>query len=159
MADRVILLNQGRIVQNGTPVELYEAPANTFAARFIGTPPMNLLGLVAHPDGAAIDGTDGPALLPHSCSGGVLGVRPEHVAVRDDHGHAATVESVEYQGGDSLVACRIGAARVAARTQGAVPWRRGDPVRLSWVGGAQHYFNAAGERAAVPVRDAATMLS
>ena len=43
MADRVILLNAGRIEQNGTPVELYERPANAFVARFIGTPPMNLL--------------------------------------------------------------------------------------------------------------------
>ena len=45
MADRVILLNSGRIEQNGTPVELYETPANAFVARFIGTPPMNLLPL------------------------------------------------------------------------------------------------------------------
>ena len=47
MADRVVLLNGGRIEQNGTPVELYETPANTFVARFIGTPPMNLLPLDA----------------------------------------------------------------------------------------------------------------
>src|SRR6184192_3107269 len=54
MADRVVLMNGGRIVQNGTPVELYEQPANTFAARFIGTPPMNLLDLEKGPDGAVI---------------------------------------------------------------------------------------------------------
>ena len=47
MADRVVLLNRGRIEQNATPVELYERPANTFVARFIGTPPMNLLPLEA----------------------------------------------------------------------------------------------------------------
>ena len=47
MADRVVLLNAGRIEQDGTPVELYETPANTFVARFIGTPPMNLLKLDA----------------------------------------------------------------------------------------------------------------
>ncbi|HWD36077.1 MAG TPA: sn-glycerol-3-phosphate ABC transporter ATP-binding protein UgpC, partial [Casimicrobiaceae bacterium] len=45
MADRVILLNSGRIEQNGTPADLYECPVNTFVARFIGTPPMNLLRL------------------------------------------------------------------------------------------------------------------
>ena len=54
MADRVILLNGGRIEQNGTPVELYEQPANTFVARFIGTPPMNLLALEAGAGGAVI---------------------------------------------------------------------------------------------------------
>ena len=63
MADRVILLNRGEIEQNGTPVDLYETPANTFVARFIGTPPMNLLPLVARRDGAVIAGTDGPAVL------------------------------------------------------------------------------------------------
>src|SRR5690554_1676317 len=92
MADRVILLDQGRIVQNGAPVDLYETPANTFAARFIGTPPMNLVPLVAHDDGAAIEGTDGPALLPAECVGGMLGVRPEHIALRLDRGIPATVE-------------------------------------------------------------------
>ena len=52
MADRVVLLNRGRIEQNATPVELYESPANTFVARFIGTPPMNLLPLEAGRGGA-----------------------------------------------------------------------------------------------------------
>ena len=52
MADRVVLLNRGRIEQNATPVELYERPANTFVARFIGTPPMNLLPLERGADGA-----------------------------------------------------------------------------------------------------------
>jgi sn-glycerol 3-phosphate transport system ATP-binding protein len=62
MADRVILLNRGEIEQNGMPVDLYETPANTFIARFIGTPPMNLLPLAARCDGAVIAGTD------HRCS-------------------------------------------------------------------------------------------
>ena len=59
MADRVILLNAGRIEQNGAPADLYEHPANTFVARFIGTPPMNLLRLAARDGGAVVDGTDG----------------------------------------------------------------------------------------------------
>src|SRR6185437_1369270 len=63
MADRVVLMREGRIEQNGTPVQLYESPANTFAARFIGTPPMNLLRLEAGPGGAVIAGTEGPPLL------------------------------------------------------------------------------------------------
>ena len=159
MADRVILLNQGRIEQNGAPVDLYEEPANTFVARFVGTPPMNLLALGPHRDGAAIDGTDGPAVLPRECAGGSLGVRPEHIELRLDRGVAATVEGVEYLGGDSLVSCRLGAARVAVRAQGTVGLNRGDPIRLGWAGGAQHYFDASGTRAEVPARDTATMLT
>ena len=58
MADRVILLSGGRIEQNGAPADLYETPANTFVARFIGTPPMNLLKLERGADGAVIAGID-----------------------------------------------------------------------------------------------------
>ena len=79
MADRVILLNGGRIEQNGTPVELYETPANVFVARFIGTPPMNLLRMERGPGGAVIAGTEGPTVLPSEYAGGMLGVRPEHI--------------------------------------------------------------------------------
>jgi len=149
MADRVILLNRGRIEQNGAPVELYEAPANAFVARFIGTPPMNLLPLVEGAGGAIVDGTDGPALLPRECAGGSLGVRPEHLrfAARG-RGLPATVESVEYLGGDSLVACRVGRAPVAVRIAGSTALARGDDVSLEWSGGAQHHFGPDGARIA-----------
>ena len=60
MADRVILLNAGRIEQNGAAADLYEAPANLFVARFIGTPAMNLLALEPANGGAVIAGTAGP---------------------------------------------------------------------------------------------------
>jgi len=159
MADRVILLNQGRVEQNGTPIELYEQPANTFVARFIGTPPMNLVPLVAHPGGATIAGTNGLAIFPASHAGGMLGVRPEHLHVRLDRGHEATVEGVEYLGGDSLVTCSLGDTRIAVRTQGAVAFTRGDSIRLTWAESAQHFFDAAGRRTGTPRRDAATMFA
>jgi len=108
MADRVVLMRAGRIEQNGTPVELYERPANTFVARFIGTPPMNLLRLEAARGGAVIAGTDGPVVLDAGCAAGMLGVRPEHMQLAFETGVRATVDSVEYLGGDSLVSCRIG---------------------------------------------------
>jgi sn-glycerol 3-phosphate transport system ATP-binding protein len=158
MADRVILLNGGRIEQNGPPVELYERPANRFVARFIGTPPMNLLPLAPGRDGAVIDGTPGPAVLPIACAGGMLGVRPEHVTFTMDRGHAATVRSVEYLGGDSLVSCTIGSTTIAVRTPGAVGFAPGDAVRLHWAPGARHYFDATGERSDAPVDAVATTM-
>jgi sn-glycerol 3-phosphate transport system ATP-binding protein len=160
MADRVVLLNAGRIEQNGTPVELYEAPANTFVARFIGTPPMNLLRLEAGREGAVIAGTDGPAVLPVELAGGSLGVRPEHIVLAHERGVRAAVESVEYLGGDSLVACCIGRERVAVRAAGSVGLARGDAAWLSWAPAAQHYFDAGGVRSGVPGRaTAATMVA
>jgi len=160
MADRVVLLNRGRIEQNAAPVDLYEQPANTFVARFIGTPPMNLLPL-AHGDGAAvIAGTDGPAVAAAECAGMTLGVRPEHVTVTMDRGVAATVAAVEYLGADSLVGCRVGSALLAARFSGSVAFAPGDRVRLAWAGGAQHIFAPDGTRREAPTRhETATMLA
>ena len=160
MADRVVLLNGGRIEQNGTPVDLYESPANTFVARFIGTPPMNLMRLEAGRGGAVVSGTDGPAVLPGELGAGMLGVRPEHIELVHERGMRATVESIEYLGGDSLVACRIGSERVAVRAMGSIGLSRGDPAWLDWAPSAQHYFDASGVRGAVPgPRSSATMFA
>jgi len=158
MADRVVLMRAGRIEQNGTPVDLYEDPANTFVARFIGTPPMNLLQLTTGRGGAVIAGTDGPVVLDERFAAGTLGVRPEHMEIAFEEGVRAGVESVEYLGGDSLVSCRIGSQPVAVRVQGSVGLRRGDTTWIRWAGGAQHYFDAAGLRGSVDAREPAATL-
>ena len=153
MADRVVLMREGRIEQNGTPVELYERPANTFVARFIGTPPMNLLRLEAGAGGAVIAGTDGPVVLDARFATGMLGVRPEHIDLALERGVRAVVDNVEYLGGDSLVGCRVGGQPLAARVAGSVGVSRGDPVWLRWAPGAQHYFDSSGAHAAVEPRE------
>ena len=158
MADRVVLMRAGRIEQNGTPVDLYENPANTFVARFIGTPPMNLLQLEAGRGGAVIAGTEAPVVLDARFAAGTLGVRPEHMQLGFEDGVRAGVESVEYLGGDSLVGCRIGSQAVAVRVQGSVGLRRGDATWIRWVAGAQHYFDAAGLRGPVEAHEPAATL-
>jgi sn-glycerol 3-phosphate transport system ATP-binding protein len=160
MADRVVLLRAGRIEQNGTPVTLYETPANTFVARFIGTPPMNLLDLTKARDGTVIAGTDGPAVLDVAQAQGKLGVRPEHIQLAFESGVRGGVDSVEYLGGDSLVSCRVGGQAVAVRVAGSVGLHSGDAVWLRWARGAQHYFDEDGRRADTEPRKAAsTMLA
>ena len=158
MADRVVLMKNGRIEQNGTPVQLYETPANTFAARFIGTPPMNLLRLEAGAGGAVIAGTEGPALLDARFAQGLLGVRPEHIELAFERGIRGGVDNVEYLGGDSLVSCRVGGQPLAARVAGSVALARGDAVWLRWTPGAQHYFDAGGTRAASEPRESPATL-
>jgi len=160
MADRVILLSGGKIVQNGTPADLYEAPANTFVARFIGTPPMSLLTLASGQGGAVIAGTPGPAVAPEELAGATLGVRPEHVAL-DRDGVAARIEGVEYLGADSLLQCRVGEQSLWARVSGRVGLSRGDTASLSWARGAQHFFDGTtGARIeSEPVRRDATMFA
>ena len=146
MADRVVLLNRGRLEQNAAPAELYENPANEFVARFVGTPPMNLLPLAAGPDGAVIAGTDGPAVAPAGCAGLTLGIRPEHIRIEFERGARAEVAAIEYLGADSLVTCRLGLATLTARVPGSVGVGRGDPVWLAWPRGAQHVFDRDGTR-------------
>jgi sn-glycerol 3-phosphate transport system ATP-binding protein len=155
MADRIVLLNKGKIEQDATPVELYENPANTFVARFIGTPSMNLLPLEAGRGGAIVAGTDGPAVAPAECAGLTLGVRPEHIALGFERGARAEVAAIEYLGADSLVTCRLGATTLAVRVAGCVGLARGDPAWLTWAPGAQHIFERTGERRAAPAQHSA----
>jgi sn-glycerol 3-phosphate transport system ATP-binding protein len=143
MADRVILMRQGRIEQDAPPAELYERPASLFAARFIGTPPMNILPLADGPGGAVVKGTAGPALFAGSGEGLALGLRPEEVTLSEGKGLPARVKAIEYLGADSIVSGQVGDASVAVRVPGTVRLRAGDTVRLAWPSAAQHLFDMA----------------
>jgi sn-glycerol 3-phosphate transport system ATP-binding protein len=153
MADRVILMRAGRIEQNGAPADLYERPATLFAARFIGSAPMNFLDLDDSPHGAVVAGTGGPALFAGPGRGRVLGLRPEDVTVdtADGRGHLhATVTAVEYLGAEALVTCRLGERSMLARTRGDAAPPVGSTVGLIWEIAAAHLFDAAsGTRLAV----------
>ena len=141
MADQVVLLNQGRIEQAGAPRELYARPATTFAARFIGTPPMNLVAL----QGGCIDGSD----VAGGVAGAVLGVRPESITVGGvgaTGGVPATVQSVEYLGADLVLRCGVGTQSLLVRAAGADTTKAGDAVRLHWPAHDAHGFDSSGHR-------------
>ena len=140
MADRIILMRDGRVEQSGTPAELYEEPVSTFAARFIGTPPMNILDLAA--DGADRGSAGLAGVVPAGLPPGryQLGVRPEHIQF-SDRGVPARVESIEYFGADTITACEAGGQRMLVRTPGRSPCAVDDTVFLSWPGSAQHFFD------------------
>ena len=121
MADLVVLLRAGRIEQVGPPEELYAKPATMFTAGFIGAPPMNLMRL------------DGDATI--------TGVRPEDMRLADE-GLAATVESVEYLGADSLVGARAAGGPVLVRLPGRATVRAGEAVRIGWHKDHEHHFDA-----------------
>jgi sn-glycerol 3-phosphate transport system ATP-binding protein len=161
MADRVILMSAGRIEQNGTPVDLYEEPSNTFVARFIGTPPMNLVRLGSGGGGAVIVGGDGTIVAASEHAGATLGLRPEDLVLAQGDGVAASVEAVEYLGADSLLMCKIADQPLTARVAGRVAIGKGDRVRLKWVAGAAHFFDGESgrRRAATPGHEPATMLA
>jgi sn-glycerol 3-phosphate transport system ATP-binding protein len=127
MADQVVLLRAGRVEQDGAPADLYERPATVFAARFIGTPPMNVLALEDAPGGEGV----------------LLGVRPEDVTLTAGPGLAARVASVEYLGADSIVTCAAGSQTLAVRAAGRVELSPGAAVTLAWKPEATHLFDAA----------------
>jgi sn-glycerol 3-phosphate transport system ATP-binding protein len=137
MADQVVLMNAGNIEQMGPPDELYARPRTVFAARFIGTPPMNVLQ----------PANFGPAIAPPSGNtDAMLGVRPEHVRV-DPAGIAAEVAAVEYLGADSLIDARLGSQNLLAKVVGKISAKPGDRLGLAWDQKDCHWFDAkTGER-------------
>ena len=137
MADQVVLLNQGRVEQTGAPRELYARPATTFAARFIGTPPMNIVALQA----GRIEGSDANVGLPAAS----LGVRPEAIELADN-GVPARVLAVEYLGADLVLRCGVGTQALLVRESGQHSARVGDNVQLRWSRDDAHGFDTAGRR-------------
>ena len=141
MADQVILLRDGRVEQDAAPDLLYARPATAFTARFIGTPPMNILALADGAGGAVIAGTDGPTVLAGRGTGLLLGVRPEDLRTSSE-GVGGSVKSVEYLGADSILTCEVGSQTLAVRAPGRVTLSPGAPVRLAWSPDAIHVFDA-----------------
>ena len=148
MADRVVLIREGHVEQEGSPEELYARPATMFAARFIGTPGMNLMDLADGRDGAVVRGSQ-DTLFPGRGAGLTLGVRPEHVRLVNSGGVSATVTSSEYHGADTILTAKVGEETLFVRTPGQLALAAGTPVRLGWEPEALHLFdNATGVRAA-----------
>ena len=138
MADQVVLLRAGQIEQDAAPADMYARPATSFAASFIGTPPMNLLPL----DGNYVRGTD----FAVPVSGGLLGIRPEALRIGPS-GLPARVISAEYLGADTVVACTVGQGRVLARLPGKVDLPAGADIHLSHDRADLHSFDATSGQA------------
>jgi ABC-type sugar transport system ATPase subunit len=155
MADRIVLMSQGEIQQIGSPSEIYVTPANTFVARFVGSPPMNLMegriepvpggrvfrGAFDLPTGVARCPSNGPA---------TLGIRPEHIEiVNADHPDSvpAKADLVERVGADSNLFLVVGGqASLIASVDAATPVREGDDVHVRFPSEHVQFFDADGNR-------------
>ncbi len=147
MADTIVLMREGVIEQQGTPDELYNSPATTFVARFIGTPPMNLLTLKQTPSGGVLEGSDRVFTKPSS-EAYVLGIRPEDISVQADGGVPASLISADYLGADTTVTGLIGTQEVKVRCAGRVRVNGTEQVGLSWPADAVRFFDRQTGRAA-----------
>jgi multiple sugar transport system ATP-binding protein len=130
MADRIVVLNRGRIEQVGSPLELYRRPANLFVAGFIGSPKMNLVnGAEAAKLGAA-----------------TVGVRPEHIVLSRESGlWQGTVSIAEHLGSDTFLHIKAdGIGPMTARVSGEMGLEHGDTVWLSPAPDKVHRFGEDG---------------
>jgi sn-glycerol 3-phosphate transport system ATP-binding protein len=147
MADRVLLLDHGRIDQQGNPDELYDTPASLFAAGFIGSPPMNLLPLQPHDQCWRLP--DGPLLPDLQLPGAaMLGIRPErlHPAPPGQGRLAGRVEACEYLGADTIITLKVDGQSVAVRQPGRCRIAVGETLELHWNAEDTHTFAAADGR-------------
>ncbi|MGJ4931784.1 ABC transporter ATP-binding protein [Bradyrhizobium sp. HKCCYLS2038] len=165
LADRIVVLNAGRIAQVGTPLELYNHPSNVFVAGFIGSPRMNLLpAMVAADDGTLRLGIGEreiamPRPASHLAVGQsvTLGIRPEHVEIAPDAGMlTVSVDLVEQLGGESFISATApGLPQITLRQHGQSRLRRGDAIAINFTPDHLHLFDATGAALAGPDRPGA----
>ena len=144
MADKIVVLNAGRIEQVGAPMELYNRPASEFVAGFIGAPAMNFLPVALHQGQAMVEGV----ALGAAPAGTVkLGIRPEHLVLRPaGQGQlAATVTLTETLGGDAYLYVRLaGGQELVVRAEGDTTLDHGAVIGLDLPVQRQHHFGADG---------------
>jgi sn-glycerol 3-phosphate transport system ATP-binding protein len=148
LADRMIVMNAGRVEQIGRPIDVYGDPASLFVAGFIGSPSMNFLP--AKRLGDDVDLGEGvrvplPADLRSVAGADVtVGIRPEHL-IADGSGAQLrfTVETVEALGADSLVHGAFGGAILVARVDGSKTPKLGDALAFHVMPDKLHFFDAA----------------
>ncbi len=148
LADRIVVLDAGRIIQVGTPRELYNNPANIFVAQFIGSPKMNVAPCSVTGDAFALPG--GPSLhIGRTVAGATqLGIRPEHITLGDAGTGAidGKIDVIEYLGADTFILLDCGeAGALNVRVAGDTKLKAGEIVGLHFDPAQSHFFNAAGD--------------
>jgi len=153
LADRIVVFNQGRIEQVGTPMELYHTPANPFVAGFIGAPAMNFLPAeMLSEQQVRLGETVLDLPRPSALSGAVtLGIRPEHIEVSDGGEITATLDLMEKLGSETLLhlTTPFSDSPLTARVDGAVELTEGQTLRLNFNPNAVHIFAASEARSAL----------
>jgi ABC-type sugar transport system ATPase subunit len=161
MGDRICIMNEGKVVQIGRPLEVYRNPADTFVARFLGNPPMNLLrGRLEASDGAVFANLGGVRMpMPHAGGGSLarlqgrdvtFGIRPEDFyefappAAAANMAHVPVqVNVVEPLGAETLLVVTLdgGAEEIIARIGRTTELRSGDRLNLAVDTTAIHVFD------------------
>ncbi len=149
MADKIVVMHDGIVEQIGTPLELYDNPANQFVAGFIGSPAMNFLKGTVRVNGSAMfEGPNGVKLpvanAPASANGAaaVYGIRPEHFTLADD-GAEAEIVVIEPTGSETQVFAKLGGEEVVAVFRERHQFKPGEKIKLKPDPKLVHLFDAA----------------
>ena len=148
LADRIVVLEFGKIAQVGTPRDLYRQPANLFVAQFIGSPKMNVMPCATSGSGYTLSGGRGGP-FPGSRPASHLGIRPEHITLgaKGEGQCDGRVDVVEYLGADSFVLLDCGdLGQLSVRIVGDTELAPGDEVGVSFSVEDTHFFDAEGLR-------------
>jgi multiple sugar transport system ATP-binding protein len=149
MAERIAVLNLGRIVQIGSPTDIYDRPATTFVAQLVGSPKINLMDASCEDGTLCLARSDSRVCLADVCGGGqlpskfILGVRPEDVRLAADGLFGGEVGLVEPLGVETLLHIKIGEQTVVCTVPGISLVRRGDTVHFNVTRERLHFFDWA----------------
>ncbi len=149
MADRIAVLNQGEIVQISEPTDIYDRPANTFVARLVGTPQMNLFN--AGRENGTIHVNDSPVKIPQPATGNIpeallVGIRPEDIILNNDGAFTGKVALTEPLGVETIVHIETGDITMLSLVSGIARVGVGDNVQFDVNIDQVHCFNKSGNR-------------
>ncbi|ODT82654.1 MAG: sugar ABC transporter ATP-binding protein [Pelagibacterium sp. SCN 64-44] len=146
MADRIVVMNGGKVEQIGAPLDLYDRPANLFVAGFIGSPAMNVIGGRITDRGFEAAGIVLPLPAGIAARGPAsYGIRPEHLLLAAD-GLPATITLVEPMGSETLVTMMLGEQSVTGAFRERLRAQPGDTIHVRPDPEAIHLFDEAGMR-------------
>jgi multiple sugar transport system ATP-binding protein len=145
MADRIVVMQSGIIEQVGTPLELYDRPANAFVAQFIGSPAMNLFSTVVTGGNLALQngGVIGISAPAGAREGQkiLVGKRPEEIDLGRGSRLEGTVENIEPTGSETFVEIAVDGRMIAVVLRERPTFEVGDHLHLSLTRGATHFFD------------------
>ena len=149
MADKIVVLRDGVVEQMGTPLEVYDRPANLFVGGFIGSPAMNVLrGRVGPGERPQFTTADGLVVtLPNAPAAAVnrdvtLGFRPEHLTVGGPDSIPVQVEIIEPTGAETFVSARFGASSLVCVLRERIAAKPGETLPISFDAAPLHFFDA-----------------
>jgi multiple sugar transport system ATP-binding protein len=148
MADRIGVLEHGRLLQVGTPEDIYDRPATTFVAQLVGTPRINLLQTERSNGSLHVAQSDLtlPTPAAHVPDRLLIGVRPEDVRIQPNGAFEGHVSLMEPLGVETIVHIRCGSQTLTSTVSGVVTLLIGEVVRFDLFPDHVHYFDLNGQR-------------